>query len=178
MRSTRTGKLVINGYVPMKKYLALLVVALFAICGIFFFFFYRMGTNDAKALADFPVAYDHYDQAVSDYSKAVLATNPESILTTDDIERKADQALAVLHTKASVRISSLTKNDGDLMKLSLEIADLARQEVDTLKAYQSAVASQSADLDRLAKQFHDLTNQRQTDYAHYLELAGIKNDPS
>jgi hypothetical protein len=159
----------------MKKYLVLLGIALIGVVGIFFFFFYRMGTNDAKALADFPVAYRNYDQAISDFSTVILASNPQGAPTTDGLERKVDESLLQLDTKASVRISSLTKNDGDLMKRSLEIADLARQELETLKAYQSAVADQNTDVDTIIKQFTDLKSQRQAAYSRYLELAGLKN---
>ena len=155
----------------MRKYLILLVVALIALGGIFFYFFYRMGTNDTKALADFSVAYNKYDQSVSDYSKAVLASNPERAHVTDDLERNADAALVVLDTEASVRLSSLTKNDGDLMKVSLEIANLGGEELDTLKAYRRAVADRSTEIAQLAKEFADLTNQRQAAYSRYRELA-------
>lgn len=159
----------------MNKYIALLVIALIVVAGTFFFFFYRMGTNDAKALADFPVAYNNYDQSISDFSKAVFTSNPESAPATGEFERKADEALVVLKTKASVRISSLTKNDGDLISVSAEIADLAGKELDTLQAYQNAVANKSSDSDQLVKEFRDLTIQRQTGYTRFLELAGIKN---
>lgn len=155
----------------MRKYLTLLAVALIGLCGLVFFFFYRMGRNDAKALADFSVAYDKYDQSVSNYSKTVLAPNPESVQPTDDLERQADEALVALNTTASVRISSLTKNDGDLMKVSLEIANLAGKELDTLKAYQRAVADRSTESDKLAREFADLTSQRQAAYSRYRELA-------
>jgi hypothetical protein len=159
----------------MKKYIYLHVIALIVVAGIFFFFCYRMGTNDAKALADFPVAYKNYDKAISDFYNAVLASNPENASTTSNLEHKADETLIVLNTQASVRISSLTKNDGDLMKVSLEITDLAGKELDTLKAYQNAVADKSNDIDKFAKEFAGLRNQRQAAYSHYLELAGLKN---
>lgn len=61
------------------------------------------------------------------------------------------------------------------MKVSLEIADLAGKEFDTLKAYQSAVSTKNTDLEQLAREFRDLTNQRQAAYSRYLELAGQKN---
>jgi hypothetical protein len=159
----------------MKKFTALFGFVFIVLAGTFFFIFYRMGANDAKAIAEFPVAYNNYDQAISDFSNAVLASNPESASNTDDLERKANEAVDLLNTKASVRISSLTKNDGDLMRVSLEIADLAGKELHTLKEYQMALASKGADLDQLAKQFRDLTNQRQAEFARYQELSGIKN---
>jgi len=159
----------------MKKNFAWLVVAILAIGGVFFFFLYRMGTNDAKALADFPIAYSNYDQAISNYSNAVLVSKAEDALTQDGLERIADQALAALNAGASVRISSLTKNDGDLMSVSLEISDLAGKELDTLKAYRRMVADKSIEINDLSKELADLMNQRQAAYTHYLELAGQKN---
>ncbi len=83
-----------------------------------------------------------------------------------------------MKAKASVRISSLTRNDGDLMKVSAEIAELAGKELEALKAYRSAALSKSADVDLFAKQFRDLTSQRQAGFGRYLELAGIKNGSS
>ena len=61
------------------------------------------------------------------------------------------------------------------MRVSLEIANLAGKEFDTLKAYQSAVADKSKDINKLAKEFADLRNQRQAAYSHYLEYDKLKN---
>ena len=158
----------------MKSLKILLVIALLMIAGTFSFFIYRMGTNDAKALADFQTAYSNYNQAIADFSSAVLSPDPVGAANIDDLESKANQALVILNSKASVRISSLTKNDGELMKVSLEIAALAAEEFDTLLAYQSASFDNSISLDQLSTQFHDLDNQRQAAYAQYLELAQIK----
>ena len=159
-----------------KKYTVLFLIALVvAACAFALFFFYHMGATDARAIAGFPVAYHSYDQAVSAYSRAVLESNPGGAPNPDDLERKADEALAALDTQASVRISSLTKNDGDLMKASGEIAALAGKEIAALKAYRSASASQGANLEVLAQQLRDLASQRQAAYARYLQLAGLKN---
>ena len=57
----------------------------------------------------------------------------------DVLKLKVDEALVELNTKASVRVSSLTKNDGDLMRIMREIADLSAKEFNTLKAVQSAL---------------------------------------
>lgn len=155
----------------MKKFTMLLVIVLVVVAGSFIFFFFRMGISDTKALADFPVDYKNYDQAISNFYKAVLASNPENASATSYLEHKVDETLNLLNAQASVRISSLTKNDGDLMKVSLEIADLAGKEFDTLKAYRSAVADKTNDIDKLTEEFEDLRNHRQAAYSHYLELA-------
>ena len=154
----------------MKKCTILLLIALLILAGIFIFFFYRMGSNDAKALADFPVAYRNYDQAISDLYNAILANDPDNLLTIDNLEYNADQALNFLNKQASIRISSLTRNDGDIMEVSLEIVALAGNELDTLKAYHTSVANRTNDINKFAKDFTDLRKQREAAYSHYLEF--------
>ncbi len=154
----------------LKKYRVLLVIPLILLAGIFFFF-YRMGSNDAKVLADFSAAYKNYDQAISALSKSIFAAAPAS----DDVEQQANKAQVELKTKASARISSLTKNDGELMRVMLEIADLSRKELDTAVEYKNAVGDQSADINQLASELSDLTSKRQSDYARFLELAGLRD---
>jgi hypothetical protein len=131
---------------------------------------------------------------------------------TDDLERKAADVLIELNTKAAARLSSLIKNDAELMSKTLEIADLSGKELDNLNAYKRAIGdkraitnkllqnivadngglngfikflsqkdnqakiqSQNADLDRLAKEFGNLINDRKTAYACFQALAGIKD---
>ena len=151
----------------------LLVIALIGIAGIFFLFF-RFYQNDVKALEDFTAAYDKFDQAISDFSGPVLASNLEGAPAVDDLERKADEALVDLKTKAAARISSLIKNDAELMSITLEIANLSSKELDNLKAYRRAVAGKNTDLDRLAKEFEDWTNKRRNAYVQFQELGGLK----
>lgn len=59
------------------------------------------------------------------------------------------------------------------MSITLEIAYLSGKELDTLKAYQRAVDDKDIDLDKLAKEFGDLTIKRQTNFARFQELAGL-----
>lgn len=157
----------------MKRYPVLLVTVL--VLAGFFSFFYYFGHNDAKAIADFSGAYENYNKATSDFSTAVFSSNHESTTATDDLEHQADAALIELNTKASTRISSLTKNDADLMNIAHEIADLSGKEGVALKAYKSADPGKGIDLDKLVQEIKDLTDQRQTDYARFQELAGIKD---
>jgi hypothetical protein len=109
---------------PLNKYKALLIIALILLAGIFFFF-YRLYQNDVKALTNFLAAYQKFDQAVSNYSTAVFASNQDGASAADALEQKTDEALAELNTRASVRISSLIKNDGELMRAALEIEELS-----------------------------------------------------
>ena len=157
----------------IKKYVVLLVIALLVVSGIFFLFF-RFYENDVKALTDLPAAYEAFDQTISDFSAAVFAHNPGGAPTADDLEKKADAALVDLSAKASVRISSLIKNDAELMRVMHAISDFSGKELDTLKAYKRAAAGRNADLRTLAQALADWTNQRQTAYARFRQLGGLK----
>ncbi|OGD21124.1 MAG: hypothetical protein A2W03_03885 [Candidatus Aminicenantes bacterium RBG_16_63_16] len=83
-------------------------------------------------------------------------------------------ALTELDAKASIRLSSLIKNDAELMNLTLEIARLSGKELAALKAQKEAAADKTADLPKLAKESADLARQRQTAYARFRELAGLR----
>jgi hypothetical protein len=153
----------------MKKYFPFLLIALITAAGVFFFF-YRFYQHDMTALTDFTAAYENYDRAISAFSGPVFASKLEGTPAVDDLERNADAALAELSAKASVKISSMIKNEKEVMSTALEIADLSGKELDALKAYQQAAADKQGDLVRLAKEFADLTSSRQTAYARLLEL--------
>lgn len=148
---------------------AFLVIVLIGAAAVFFFF-YRMGQNDAKKLVDFLIAYDRFDKAITDFSIPVLASNSGAAPATDDLERYADEALAELNTKASARISSLTKHDGEIMSITREIADLCGKELDTLKLYKIAAVNKNADLEMLAKELMDIKNKRRAEYALFRSL--------
>ena len=156
-----------RGFDMVKKYQVFLVIILVMAAG-FLFLFIRFGLNDSRSITDFSAAYQRYDSAISDEANSVLASPATSSIK----EQKADGALTDLKIKASVRISSLTKNDGEIMKVMAEIADLSTKELDALKAYREAAADQSGDMATFANQFRDLTGQRQSAYARFLELAG------
>jgi hypothetical protein len=149
----------------IKKYKAFLVLALVLLTGAFFFF-YHFGHNDDQALSSFSASYEKFDKAISD-----LSTDE-----TDGLESKARDALIELNTKAAAfRLSSLTKNDAELMNKAREIADLSGKELDSLRVYKRAIQSKSADLDGLAKKYGDLTSKRKTSRASFQELAGLKD---
>jgi len=153
-----------------KVLLILTVLALIAAAGVLLFI-YHFHTSDVTALTDFSAAYDNFDQAVSDFSALVQAPNAAGAPTSDGLEQKADAALSDLQTKASARISSITKNDAELMRITSEIGNLAAKELDALKEYQREAAGNNAVPDTLA-QAADFKYQRQTDYAHFRELLG------
>jgi hypothetical protein len=148
----------------IKKYKAALVLALAVMAGAFFFF-YQMYHNNVKVLADFSGSYEKFDKAISDLS----------ISKTDDLEKKADDALVELSTKATFRLSSLIKNDAQLMDQSLAVANLSGKELEGLRTYKRAIQSKNADLDGLAKEYGDLASKRKAAYARFQELAESKN---
>jgi hypothetical protein len=116
--------------------------------------------NDIKALEGFLASYAIFDQAISDFS----------ISKTADLESKASDALIELNTKATFRLSSLIKNDAELMDQALEVADHSGKELESLRAYKRAIQSKSSDLDGLAKEYGDLTRKRRAAYARFQGL--------
>ncbi len=87
---------------------------------------------------------------------------------------KPTSAAADLASKASLRLSSLIKNDAGLMDRALEIADLARQELEGLRAYRSAIQHENADVDELAEASRVRTGKRKAAYARFRELGGVR----
>jgi hypothetical protein len=148
----------------IKKHKVSLLLVLMALVGVFFFF-YHFYHKDVKTLADFSASYERFNKAISDFS----------LSKTDDLESKAGDALIELNTKSTFRLSSLIKNDAKLMDLALEVADLSGKEIDSLKVYKRAIQSENIDLDELAKEYSVLTSKRKAAYAHFRELAGLKD---
>jgi hypothetical protein len=140
-----------------------------------FFFVHRLYHRDIQALKDFSAAYEKYDKAIYDFSKSPFALHLEAAAATDDSERRADGAHAELARRASVRISSLIKNDAEFMSLILELARLSGNELEALKTYRRAAAKKNADMDRLGREFEELRQERQTAYGRFRELAGLKD---
>jgi hypothetical protein len=156
----------------VKKYTWLVIVVLAVLTGIFYFFnrFY----HDVKALTDFSYSYEKFDKAISYFSISVFALNFDSTLVTEDLERKANEALIELNIKASERISSLIKNDAEFMSSELEIADLSGKELTALGIYKRSIFyKRDAEMDNLAKEFRDLKNKRTTAYARFQELVKL-----
>jgi hypothetical protein len=148
----------------IKKYKWPIVLALFVSTGVLSFF-YRFYHSDMKALAGFSASYKKFNQTISDFS----------IWKTDELENKAGDALTELNTKASLRLSSLIKNDAELMDLALEVANLSGKEMENLRVHKRASQSQNADLDRLAGEYGTLTLKRKAAYARFQQLAGFKD---
>ena len=135
----------------------------------FFILFFRMYHDDIKALKGFMAAYETFDKAISSYADRGGI----------DALGQAGEAVIELQARASLRLSSLIRNDAQLMDQAREIADLSRRELDGLKAY--AAALESRDLspeealkkDELAKEYGVLRGKRTEVFAHFKELGGV-----
>ena len=147
----------------IRRYKWLLIVVLAVPTGVFFFF-YRMYHNDIKALRGFIASYERFDKAISDLSMS----------GADDIESKVGNAVIDLSAKASLRLSSLIKNDAELMDQAIEVADLVRRELEDLRVYRSEIRNKNADLDGLAEESRILTGKRKAAYARFQELSGTR----
>ena len=143
----------------IKKYKEVFIIVLVLLVGVFFLG--RMYHNNVKALTDFSTSYERFDSAISNVP----------IDTVSDLNRKAEEALARLIAQSSVRISSLIKNDRELMSAEREIADVSGKELASLKAYTVAIQNNSADLSERSKEYADLIGKRKAAYAHFQELA-------
>ncbi len=150
------------------KWPVILVLALAAVVCLFFF---RMYHDDIKALKGFIAAYEKFDQAVSDLSASA----------SNGVDGKAGESLVVLNAKAPLRLSSLIKNDAELMDGAREIADLSRRELDGLKAQDALLKSRIPDPDvvkrrELDKEVRVLREKRQAAFARFQELGGVRID--
>jgi hypothetical protein len=159
----------------MKIHKSLFPVALLVVLALLAVGFYcvRQYRQDVRALADFSAAYQRLDKAIADYSAPVLDPDFQETPASAVLAGNAADALDELDRKASIRLSSLIKHDGELMRTTFQIANLSTRELNAVAAFRKAIAEKSPDLDRPAflKQLDDLTRRRQAAYAHFRELA-------
>jgi hypothetical protein len=133
------------------------------------FFAIRMYQDDIKAIKGFMASYADFDKAISDLS----------MTGTDDSMSKAGNAAADLNAKASLRLSSLIKNDGELMIEARQIADLSRSELEGLKARDAGLKDRDPNPDMAKGREPDkgieiLREKRRAAYARFRELGGVR----
>lgn len=124
-----------------------LAVILVAGLGVVVVFFVRMHQNDVKALKGFIASYGRFDKAMPGGDGGDSPSGLDA----------AREAAADLQAKASFRISSLIRNDAELMAQVREVADLARREFDGV---------------RLGQEAGTLREKRKAAYARFVALAG------
>jgi hypothetical protein len=116
------------------------------------FFFFRMYRADIGALKGFIRSYDRFDQAMP--GQAGEARH-------DDLG-PAEEALAELQARASLRLSSLIKNDAALMAQARDVADLSRREFEAASKVESH------------EEYRSLHEKRRAAYARFRELGGVR----
>jgi len=103
-----------------------------------------MGRHDVHALSEFSASYEHFDNTVS------------------------EETLNDLQVKAAMKISSITKNDGAMMKVAQQVADLAASEVSLGKASQLENGREARV--ELNTRLTALQLERKAAYAHFQRL--------
>ncbi len=102
-----------------------MVVVILLVVAVALVLFVRMYRGDIKALHSFLASYEDFDRAI--VAAAEGRDGPAGL-------GQAEKALTELQAKASMRLSSLIRNDGDLMVLARDVAALSRRELDRLRA--------------------------------------------
>lgn len=138
-------------------------ILILAVPVVAFLVFHRMYGDDVKVLKNFIAVYQRFDRAVSDLEKG----------QADGWEREAGDAVKDLGAKASLRLSSLIKNDAGLMDQALEVADLAQKEFESLGAEGSRDKSENVNAGEMAGGARLLTVKRKAAYARFQELGGV-----
>jgi len=146
----------------IRKYKWLIILGIVAVAGgsYFYLHFYARGIN---ALLAFSASYEKFDKAISKFA----------LNRTDDLGRQAGEALSDLQARSTFRLSSLIRNDGELMDQARVVAGLARSEYESLLVASRALPSQAVGTDSLAKEFSVLTERRKAAFARFKELGGI-----
>ena len=157
----------------IKKYKWLLVCISLALITVSIFI--TRFHQDIRTLTNFSASYERFDKAISDFSEGVLESNAMvEISVINDLERKADIAFAELKTKATIRISSLIKNDAEFMIAELEIEEFSGKELRAVSGYKMAILDQKdMDADKLAKEISDIKNKRISAYTRFRELVDL-----
>jgi hypothetical protein len=137
------------------------------------FFFYRMYRSDIQTLKGFMASYEDLDRTISSY----LVNGSRGTLG------KAAEAVIDLEANASLRLSSLIRNDAELMSWMREVAGLSRQEIDRLQARDrlsgglNPAPDDAAKAEELAKECTALREKRKAAYARFSELGGQGRRP-
>ena len=145
----------------MKQKTRFLLLAAIASISLIGTFAYRMFRHDIRSLTEFATSYEQFDKRMSDFSDHPSEADDEA----------ADKALGDLAVQASMRLSSLIKNDGAMMRVARELSDAATRELTMLKEYKRAALEQNGDSAALLnKQFEDARSARKAAYAHFEQL--------
>jgi hypothetical protein len=134
----------------MARYLRLVVVLVLVAVAAILFVGLRMYRTDIKELKRFMAAYSRFDTAMAE--DVLRAGHDEA----GDIRR----ALAELEAYAGMKLSSLIKNDGELMTQAREVGALAQREYEARKG-------------GAGEEWTSLSDKRKAAFARFLELARL-----
>ena len=158
----------------LSKETKVLIGFVLLVAAVVSFLFFHLYHRDVKTLRGLLESYKKFDNAISDFSISVFASIDGGASASGDSERRAAEAPADFDKKASVRISSLIRNDAELMSLSRQIAMLSRKEWDNLRKSKTAAAGNGGDWDGWARELSALRDKRQAAYSRFQELLGLK----
>jgi hypothetical protein len=148
---------------PFKIGVALLLAAAAG-----FLIFSHMYRVDMRALEGFIASCGRFDEVMP----AESGRNRPGGL---DAER---EALADVQARASLKLSSLIRNDNELMAQAREVADLAQREFESLLAYDAGLAAQTGgpagevQAEKLVREYVVLQGKRKAAFARFMELGG------
>ncbi len=146
-----------------------MVVVILLVAAVALVLFVRMYRGDIKALHSFLASYEDFDRAIV---AAVEGRDGPAGLG------QAEKALTELQAKASMRLSSLIRNDGDLMVRARDVAALSRRELDRLRALDvrprdpGREPAGGANSEALSRAYDVLRDQRKSAFSRFMELAG------
>ncbi len=147
----------------MARSLRWTIVLVLAAAAAVLFFGLRMYRTDIKELKRFIAAYDRFDTAMAE-----VALRGQGDVTAD-----VTRALSDLQTYAGMRLSSLIKNDAELMAQARTIADLAERELEVLRSYHRA--AREGERQELASRWTLQNVQRKAAGARFKALAGVRD---
>jgi hypothetical protein len=104
------------------------LIAVMVLLGLGFVF--RMGRHDMQALRDFTASYQRFDRTMSEAPGGPGAA-------------QFDAALQDLNARASMRISSLTTNDGAMMRVARQVSEAAAREVTAVNRFKQSAAARN-----------------------------------
>jgi hypothetical protein len=162
------GRMVKPNAAPTSRRFLIFILVLALPAGALLFF-HRMYGHDIKALKGFLASYENFDNAMP----AVADNGFEGGLG------RASKALSELQARASMRLSSLIRHDGELMSRARQVADLAQKEINAFGACEdlsedrASAPALAANAKEISQGCELLREQRKAAFARFEELAGV-----
>ncbi len=140
----------------------ILLLFVFAVAGIGVVI-YSFHHSDSAKLTDFSSAYERFDSAIS-------TARADGSGKSDYM---AASALDALIAGSEFRLSSFVEHDADLMVQAQLIADLAAEQLKTLKSCRKGAAGQNGDRDFLSGDYNKAAEATEDAYRRFQGLEGL-----